>query len=190
MTEDALRFRCTACGECCRRLRAAVTDRDLERLVRVTQKSAAELVEWLAPDTVDMTGEPESFVELAEGRRLMALKQRDGACVFLDADGRCSVHAARPLDCRQYPFDVIGAKTAREIRLLPLADWCAFEKDGDNPRGEVLEADRSRWSELRAYQARLAAWNRLARHRRRLGHRPRDAREFLEFLGLGSEASG
>jgi Fe-S-cluster containining protein len=186
MTEDALRFRCTACGECCRRLRAAVTDRDVERLVRFTRKGAEELVEWLDPDSVDMTGEPESFVELAEGRRLMALKQRAGACLFLTQDGRCSVHAARPLDCRQYPFDVIGAEPSREIRLLPLADWCAFQSDGDNPRAEVLESDRARWSELCAYQARLATWNRLARHRKRLGHRPRGAREFLEFLGLGT----
>jgi Fe-S-cluster containining protein len=186
MTEDPLRFRCTACGECCRRLRAAVTDRDLERLVRFTQKGAEALVEWLAPEAVDMTGEPESFVELAEGRRLMALKQREGACVFLAEDGRCSVHAARPRDCRQYPFDVIGQQSAREIRLLPLADWCERQSDGDYARDDVLEADRSRWAELAAYQARLAAWNRLARHRKRLGHRPRTAREFLEFLGLSA----
>jgi Fe-S-cluster containining protein len=184
MTEDPLRFRCTGCGECCRKLRAAVTDRDLERLVRFTQKSAEALIEWLAPDGVDMTGEPESFVELAEGRRLMALKQCAGACVFLGDDGRCSVHAARPADCRLYPFDVTDAERSREIRLLPLADWCARAMDGDNPRAEVLSDDRSRWSELAAYQARLATWNRLARHRKRLGHRPRTAREFLEFLGL------
>jgi Fe-S-cluster containining protein len=184
MTEDPLSFRCTACGECCRKLRAAVTDRDLERLVTFTQKGAESLIEWLAPDAVDMTGEPESFVELAEGRRLMALKQRAGACVFLADDGRCSVHAARPADCRQYPFDVVGAEASREIRLLPLADWCARETDGENARAEVFSADRARWSELAAYQARLATWNRLARHRRRLGHRPRTAREFLEFLGL------
>ena len=53
MTEDPLRFRCTACGECCRRLRAAVTDRDLERLVHFTQKSAEALVEWLSEQTAN-----------------------------------------------------------------------------------------------------------------------------------------
>ncbi len=186
MTEDPLSFRCTACGECCRKLRAAVTDRDLERLMRFTLKGAEALIEWLAPDAVDMTGEPESFVELPEGRRLMALKQRAGACVFLAEDGRCSVHAARPADCRQYPFDVIEGEPSREIRLLPLADWCAREMDGANARAEVLSDDRARWEELSAYQQRLATWNRIARHRRRLGHRARSAREFLEFLGLAT----
>jgi Fe-S-cluster containining protein len=185
MTEEPLNFRCTACGECCRKLRAAVTDRDVERLVRFTGRSAEDLIEWVAPDAVDMTGEPESFVELPEGRRLMALSQRDHHCLFLDGDGRCSVHPARPADCRQYPFDVVGEEPAREIRLLPLADWCERKWDGENDRARVIAEDAARWSELSEYQERVSEWNRLARHRKRLRHRARTAREFLEFLGLG-----
>lgn len=155
--------------------------------MRHTGQPASELVEWLAPDDVDMSGEPESFVELPEGRRLMALKQRNGACLFLTEEGRCAVHPARPADCRQYPFDVIGTEAEREIRLLPLADWCEREMDGDNAEAEVVESDRARWAELSAYQARVADWNRWARHRKRLGHRARTAAEFLEQLGLGDK---
>jgi len=32
------------------------------------------------------------------------LNFRQGRCVFLDADERCGVYAARPLQCRTFPF--------------------------------------------------------------------------------------
>jgi Fe-S-cluster containining protein len=181
---SALNFRCTACGNCCRNLRVAVTSLDVARLAAARAAEPSSLVAWLAPDAVDMTGEPESFVELDEGRRLMVLAQRDGACLLLGADNRCGAYAARPRDCRTFPFDFAETNashsSARHLTLLPLQD-CEYDNDGHND-AELLDAeDQARWSELFDYRALVARWNRRAWHRRRLQRRVGDAAAFLAF---------
>jgi Fe-S-cluster containining protein len=186
---DALRFHCTACGNCCRALRVAVTTFDLARLCAHTGRPATELVEWLAPDTVDMTGEPQSFVELSEGRRLMVLRQRGGACHLLGPDQRCQAYSARPRDCRAYPFDFEPDESdipaARRLRLLPLdRSSCDYTQSGDNDPEALAAEDARRWSELARYQAIVARWNRRAHHRRRLHRAIGAASSFLE-LALG-----
>jgi Fe-S-cluster containining protein len=177
-----LDFRCTACGNCCRDLRVAVTIGDVARLAAATGSAPDALVAWLAPDAVDMTGEPESFVELSEGRRLMVLGQRDGACQLLRADNRCGAYAARPRDCRAFPFDFDEPHRPgpRRLTLLPL-DRCEYALDGQNDPTTLDADDRARWSELRDYQSVVARWNRRARHRRRLHYPIGDASSFLSF---------
>ncbi len=186
-----LAFRCTACGNCCRELRVALTSLDLGRLAAATGLEPSTLVAWLAPDAVDMTGEPESFVELAEGRRLMVLRQRDSACELLGGDQHCRAYAARPRDCRAFPFDFAtpapGSSAARRLTLLPL-DGCEYDVDGQNELGALENADRARWSELRDYQALVARWNRRAWHRRRLHRSVGSAAAFLGFALSASHA--
>jgi Fe-S-cluster containining protein len=178
-----LRFRCTACGNCCRTLRVAVTALDVRRLVHATGRDARELVGWLAPDAVDMSGEPDSFVELSEGRRLMVLRHRDGGCSLLGADNHCTAYAARPRDCRAFPFDFgppQRASTPRRLELLPL-DGCDYARDGAHEAAALELEDTSRWQELQQYQALVARWNRRAFHRRRLHKSVGSALGFLEF---------
>jgi Fe-S-cluster containining protein len=153
--------------------------------MHATGESASTLVEWLAPAEVDMTGEPGSFVELAEGRRLMILARRSGVCRFLDAENRCTVHASRPLDCRLFPFDprVSAQGRLRRLRVLPLDD-CDYALDGSNDERAIVADDRARWAALAEYQALVARFNRRARTRKRLGKRMGNAAEFLSFLGL------
>jgi Fe-S-cluster containining protein len=190
-----LEFRCTACGNCCRNLRVAVTDRDVARLAAATGSAPGALVAWLGPDAVDMTGEPESFVELSEGRRLMVLRQQDGACQLLGRDNRCGAYAARPRDCQAFPFDFDEPPHrpgSRHLTLLPL-DGCEYALDGHNDATQLDAVDRARWCELRDYQALVARWNRRARHRRRLHHPIGTAADFLAFAleavsGAGARA--
>jgi Fe-S-cluster containining protein len=162
----------------------AVTALDVARLAAETGKPACQLVAWLAPAAVDMTGEPQSFVELGEGRRLMVLRQEGGACGLLGADNRCSAYPARPHDCRAFPFDFEPAAArspaARRLTLLPL-DGCEYATDGQNDAVALDAVDRSRWAELEAYQALVARWNRRAWHRRRLHQRVGDGAAFLDF---------
>lgn len=131
-----------------------------------------------------MTGEPESFIELAEGRRLMVLRQHQGACALLGADQRCRAYAARPRDCRAFPFDFItpspDGSAARRLTLLPLAR-CEYDVDGQNELEALETEDLARWSELRDYQALVARWNRRAWHRRRLRKSVGSAAAFLDF---------
>jgi len=181
---ELLKFHCTSCGNCCRGLRVAVTDADVVGLAASTGRVAGELVEWLAPDAVDMTGEPGSFVELSEGRRLMVLAQSQGVCQLLGIDNRCRVYASRPRDCRLFPFDASFTSgkdgKLRRLRLLPLSD-CEYDPTDHHDPQELAREDRDRWQELRAYQGRVARWNRLAKHRKRLGHRVGSADAFLAF---------
>jgi Fe-S-cluster containining protein len=186
-----LRFRCTECGNCCRDLRVPLTHADLRRLVVASGAPPARSVDWLEPDAVDMTGEPESFVLLDQpGRRvLMTLVQRENACAFLGADERCTVYEARPASCRLYPFAISFGQRGgvRRLRLLGGTD-CAYTRDGHNDAHALRIADEQRWAEHRAYVQHVADWNRLQRHRERLGQALRGAAEFFEFLGLSSGA--
>lgn len=38
------------------------------------------------------------------------LRHRDGACVFLDSNERCSIYELRPISCRAYPYQVSEAR--------------------------------------------------------------------------------
>ncbi len=85
---------CHGCGDCCRgRLLIAVTPEEKSRL---------EKQKWTdGVDSEDMI--------VAEGNIFRLGHQSDGACVFLDAAGRCRIHAkfgeeAKPLACRLYPL--------------------------------------------------------------------------------------
>jgi Fe-S-cluster containining protein len=185
---DPLSFRCTGCGNCCRTLRVAVTASDVTRLAAATGKPPSELVDWLAPDDVDMSGEPGSLVELAEGRRLMVLSHANAACRLLGADNRCVAYAARPLDCRAFPFDFVRPhREAVRLTLLPIND-CDYARDGQQDASAIAAVDAQRWHELARYQSRVHQWNRLAKHRRRLGHRVGCAAQFLDFA-LGASAA-
>lgn len=175
-----LTFRCTSCGACCRQLRVALTAHDVLRLAEATGLPVAELVEWLSPDAVDMEGEPQAFVELDVGRRLLVLAQSGDACRLLGPDERCQAYAARPRDCRMFPFDVAKPDSVgqRRLALLPLTD-CAYERDGNQQREQLLAEEAARSQELADYQAFVASWNRRAWHRRRLHRGSGPAEQFL-----------
>ncbi len=195
-----LEFRCTGCGNCCKSLRVPVTHSDVARLSQALCRSAHSLVDWLRPDEVDMTNEPGAWVELGIGRRLMVLAHAGGGCHLLDAENRCSAYTARPADCRLFPFDVERDEHGRAVKLGRLhLDGCGDElastslpitdaSKSEDP-DELFERDRARWGELAEYQAVVANWNRLVRHRRRFRRRAGNAGEFLAFVGLETKLS-
>jgi len=89
-----LRFECTSCGACCRRRGpyafVYINDREIDTLaayLRVTRRS------FLRRHT---------FLDELGWRQL---RFSDAHCPFLDdATGRCGVYAARPAQCRTFPF--------------------------------------------------------------------------------------
>ena len=88
---DEQRFDCHACTRCCRELVVQLTSLDRKRLD--AQNWAKKL--GVAP-----------HVRLG---RQHVLNHKGGACVFLQADDKCRLHAesgptAKPLACRLYPF--------------------------------------------------------------------------------------
>src|SRR5690606_22612485 len=99
------RYTCHSCAGCCRDFTVRLRDADVEKLDR--QGWAERLGD--AP-----------YVEF-RGRRY--LRQRDdGACVFLQDDGLCRVHAEfgfteKPIACQLFPFTLMPAAEGVQVGL-------------------------------------------------------------------------
>jgi Fe-S-cluster containining protein len=115
-----------------------------------------------------MIGEPSSFLELPEGRRVPVLRHRAEGCVFL-VNKQCSVHAARPASCALYPFHVELGKR-RGIRRLQLLDMTGCQPEWDNSVKERNVAAQSETlkQELRDHWQQVAEFNRAQRRRKLL----------------------
>jgi Fe-S-cluster containining protein len=148
-------------------------------------------------DAVDLADEPESFAELPGGDRLVVLRQRDGGCIFLGAEEggaeSCTVHSARPLSCRAYPFDrrpgpseIVGVHAA--ALCPPETGHLAVVQQGGTTAAEWARVVDDRDRELREHTDWLADFNRRQRLRRRLGKPRRDPEAFLQELAAPSSA--
>lgn len=181
-------FHCTECGDCCRRHRVPLTASDLARLVRATALPAPDLVDWLSPEEVDMSGEPESFVLLPAGRRLPVLAHarprselQESACRFLDAN-RCAVYAARPACCRTFPLELQGDVESGKRRLMVLPDAaCPALFNGSDRSDETIRRLIERSHELGRHIELVQLWNRRQRRRRLANGRVESGDAFLAF---------
>jgi lysine-N-methylase len=99
------RYSCHGCGNCCRDFTVQLREADLARLGR--QKWEERLGE---PVTVEFRG------------RTFLRQREDGACVFLQADGLCRIHAEfgleeKPIACQMFPFSVTPGPADAAIGL-------------------------------------------------------------------------
>lgn len=88
------RWSCHSCGNCCRTLVGHLFDVERERIDEQGWEKDLGMVPYVRV-----------------GRSWMLNKRPDGACVFLDDNNRCKIHAkygeaAKPLACRIFPFSV------------------------------------------------------------------------------------
>lgn len=88
---DGLRFTCTGCGKCCTGSTGSVslTRSDLERLAAFFRQPVARFAQ--------------KYTRLSKGRRVLNDRGGTHDCVFLTGRS-CSVHEARPTQCRTYPW--------------------------------------------------------------------------------------
>jgi lysine-N-methylase len=122
------RFACDGAGECCRTYGS----------VLFTAPEVARACA-LRPELEDAGHDPGRIFLPAAGLddTLRAVARRNGACVFLDPEGRCSIHArggesAKPLGCRTFPIAYLD--TGAEIRAVPRPECsCVFEAGGGDP---------------------------------------------------------
>jgi len=180
-----LKFRCTGCGNCCRDPLLPLTDRDLLRIVERTGQSPAELVRFVSRYDIDMDDEPEAFARLRQGKRVMVLGHRRGACQFLADDGACKIYSFRPLGCRIFPFDPKFSKSGalKRLRLIQATD-CRYALDGKNYIDSIRELHGRHQRDTERYHAKIADWNRIQNQRLRAGSAAQHASEFLAFLGF------
>ena len=105
-------YDCTGCGECCRGRFAIIISRaDRDRIAGQ---------QWDLP-ALGLDNGP-LFLPRSGGFQLA--HHADGSCIFLDADGRCRIHARfgeseKPLPCRLYPFRFIplGSQVRVDVRF-------------------------------------------------------------------------
>jgi uncharacterized protein len=103
--KDGLRFKCTGCGDCCT---------GAPGYVWVNGKDIAAL----AAEVEMNVDEFEKRYVRKIGVRKSLKEYRNGDCVFFDTEKRnCRVYAARPRQCRTWPFWESNIRTPE--------DWAA-----------------------------------------------------------------
>lgn len=162
-----------------------LTDRDLATIVLRTRQRALDIVRFVSRHAIEMDDEPEAFVRLRQGRRVMVLRHQHGGCFFLGDDARCSIYAFRPLGCRIFPFDPAFTDNGslRRLRLIQGTE-CPHELDGRNRVAVLRNLHEAHTEATQAYYERIAEWNRLQRARLRSGRTAQTAAEYLEWLGV------
>ena len=101
---------CHNCGGCCR-----------EHLIEITSEEKKR-IDKQAWSTADGIPAGQSVVEKTGKDRFRLSHQPDGACVFLDDQGLCRIHAkfgepAKPLACRVYPYAYHPANNQLTVSL-------------------------------------------------------------------------
>jgi len=123
------RYSCHGCGSCCRDFSVQLRAVDLQRIK--AQGWRTEL----------------GFDPVIRFRGQHYLRQRaDGACVFLEADGKCRIHARhgfaeKPLACQMFPYTL--SPDAHASRLgVSFACGSVTANRGELLRGQEAEALR------------------------------------------------
>jgi len=180
-----LKFRCTGCGNCCKEPLLPLTDGDVHRIVKGTGEKPEDFIRWVDRHGIEMDDEPEGFVMLRQGKRVMVLRHMRGGCYFLGKDNRCTIYKSRPLGCRAFPFDPTFAKDGklRHLKLIQAAD-CKYELDGKNDPKEIYKLDKSHEAAGDVWEGKIADWNTAQKQRKRQGKAAGTAREFFDFLGF------
>lgn len=108
---DGLNFECQRCSRCCRHEPGYVflSARDLSSMCRTARMGEEEFRDMYC-----------RVVEIAGTSRLSLKEKSNYDCIFWE-NGSCLVYAARPLQCRSYPF--------WSPFLLSRQTWDNLEKD-------------------------------------------------------------
>ncbi len=101
---------CTECANCCRVTEVGITEKDIEKLAKFVGASEREFVEQFT--ALDDSG-------------AMILKRDEKGCVFLEGN-LCSVYAARPHNCANFPHVVrgTGSIASRMWEFLDRVGYC------------------------------------------------------------------
>ena len=123
--ENGLRFRCVRCGRCCRDSEVPsyvfLRDDDIRRLAEHLELSEAV---FLARHCEDHDG----------GH---VLRNKPGACSFWEPETGCIVYAARPVQCRTWPF---WPYNLRRTNWKEAGEFCPGCDQGDLHSREEIES--------------------------------------------------
>lgn len=141
--DGGLRFECTQCGRCCTGGPGVVRVTDVEisalagHLGLPREAFVARFVRPFPDEAVDEDGRPYPGSDAAGARFQSLTETGEGSCIFF-AEGRCSVYAARPAQCRTFPFWLKNLRS--EAAWLRAARSCPGIGRGPlRGRGAILE---------------------------------------------------
>ncbi|MDD5625978.1 MAG: YkgJ family cysteine cluster protein [Patescibacteria group bacterium] len=94
---------------------------DAIKIKKKTGKDFSEFLDFskLTSSAIKKNIEKSYRKMLLDHRLLRMKKKKNGACVFLNKLGVCSIHNFRPLICRLYPFDYYPKKGAGFFNEIP-----------------------------------------------------------------------
>ncbi|MBI4328384.1 MAG: YkgJ family cysteine cluster protein [Chloroflexi bacterium] len=183
----AIRFRCTLCGECCRRYIPLVTAEDVQRIRdNLHRRLSAFLTLYGVSDFEEgsIVESDERMFRTRSGMRLLGLSRREEACIFLK-DNLCSIHPFKPLVCQTYPFDPVDAAQPNgPFQLFQDPCWGYNAADEVMDEAPVRRAYTAFTDDEDAYLQRVKEWNATPR-----SHEASPS-EFLAYLGLPAEETG
>lgn len=138
--QDGLRFGCTRCGACCRsRGYLWLSPPDIVRLAEHLGLSVEAF----------RAGHTREVVIEGQDQPGISVIMAPHGCRFLDdATNECTVHAARPTQCRTFPFWPMLIES-REVWLREVGSLCGREAIEDGPVHTV--------EEIRALAGRIVA---------------------------------
>ena len=142
---------CQGCSDCCRGMGESILldPFDIYRLTRFLNKSFAELME----NAVE--------IHSVEGLLLPNLKMGsdgDGSCSFLNQEGRCSIHAARPGICRLFPLGRQYEADGAGLSYFLLTEECPAKNKSKMKVEKWLDTEN-----LPKYEAYLCDWHALTK---------------------------
>jgi len=178
-------FRCVACGTCCHEGLPVITDADARRIMKATGLPVEEAVALVADRAIEFPKSAPDWVVTDRGPRVLTVRRRGGKCVFLGADGHCSIYEARPDTCRLYPYAWELDAKGRVRRLSFISGIrCRRERDATIDLAAYSALARQEDATFDAYAFKVQIWNEDQQRRVRAGRRAETAREFLRFMGL------
>ncbi len=181
-----IKWRCTLCGECCKQYVPLIIPEDVARIVDSLHRPMSSFITFYYSDDfaapLDESYQTQLFRTkygmLVMGLNRVELPSGEAGCVFVK-DNVCSIHAFKPLVCRQYPFQPQDSSNPQgPFRLIQ--DPCF----GRHATDEVVEEDpvRRNYMEFHEKQDRfleqVKAWNDDP------ASADKEIEDFLTFIGL------
>ena len=133
---SGLRFSCQPnCAACCKISgRVEITADDAVRMAQVLGCTEAEFLP--------------QYTRREKGQ-LLLLEREDGACIMLNADASCQVHAVRPAQCRSYPF--WSEILLNDLTWMLEKNMCPGIDTGRWYSAEEIEAIRDQQNDVEGY---------------------------------------
>ena len=149
---EAKKFPCVSCHtDCCKEYVIFVNAHDVYRISERLRLAPENFLELYGAKDYSLG------IEVKEGLVDLALKQKNGACMFLEENKdtfRCTINDFKPGVCKSYPFEMKNGKLSQMNNIMCPVDWdlVEFEK----MMVTHLKKDESEW---KFYDNLVREWN-------------------------------